>query len=455
MKSQTISAKTMLTPQGWRSDMHLTISVDGKIEAIHEGLARDGVTVDVLLPAISNVHSHAFQRLLAGLTEHRSSTQDDFWSWRAMMYRCLDYLQPEHFEIIAAMAQLEMLESGFGAVGEFHYVHHQTDGTPYERPSEISNRILQAALETGIGLTHLPVLYMRGGLDGRALAGGQMRFGCSTEKFALLHAELQTSFKGAPADFVLGAAAHSLRAVSEDGLSILGELAGAAPKHIHIAEQTAEVEEVLSALGARPTRWLLDNYDINDQWCLVHAIHLDPGEIHDLASSGAVVGLCPITEANLGDGIFEALLFAQQGGVFGVGSDSNVRICAAEELRMLEYSQRLRDRRRALLTDGEKSCGRYLFEMAAKAGAQALGRNAGTISVGAAADLVALDTASPALCGLSKDSLLDGWVFTGDSRCVSDVWAAGRHVVHQGRHIRRDEIVARFLTMVKQLRAAL
>ncbi len=435
--------------------MHLIIGEDGTIESVGEGCVAGGVTLDALVPAIGNVHSHAFQRLLAGLTERRGSERDDFWSWRELMYKCLDYLQPEHFEIIAAMAQVEMLESGFSAVGEFHYVHHQADGTPYAQPTEITNRILQAALETGIGLTHLPTLYMQGGLDGRALSGGQKRFGCSAEEFAALYADIKASFKDAPADFVLGAAAHSLRAVSTDGLSFLTDLDTGAPKHIHIAEQTAEVDEVVSFLGARPARWLLDHHDIDAHWCLVHATHLDTSEVRDLAASGAIVGVCPVTEANLGDGIFDAISFAAKGGAFAIGSDSNVRICAAEELRMLEYSQRLRDRRRVLLTEDGKSCGRYLFEMAAKAGAQALGRNAGTISAGATADLVALSTESPVLCGLSDDSILDGWIFAGDSKCVKDVWAAGRHVVKDGRHIRRDDVAPRFSTLAKAIRAAL
>ncbi|WDI30119.1 formimidoylglutamate deiminase [Hyphococcus flavus] len=455
MKSQTISAKTMLTANGWQSDMHLTIGEDGQIAAIKNGLAPNSTTVDVLLPAISNVHSHAFQRLLAGLTEYRTNAQDDFWSWRALMYKCMDYLQPDHFEIIAAMTQVEMLESGFSAVGEFHYVHHQPDGTPYDQPGEISNRVLQAALDTGIGLTHLPTLYMQGGLDGRALAGGQRRFGCTPEAFSALYSDIKKSFNGAPADFMLGGAAHSLRAVSSDGLSLLKDITEGAPTHIHIAEQTGEVDEVLSHLGARPVRWLLDNYDINSQWCLVHATHMDSSEINDLARSGAVAGVCPITEANLGDGIFEATQFADKGGAFAIGSDSNVRICAVEELRMLEYSQRLRDRRRVLLNDGNKSCGRRLLDMTATAGAQALGRSAGVISPGLIADLVALDQSTPVLCGLDKDAILDGWIFAGDSRCVSDLWAGGRHVVKQGRHIHREKIVPKFLSLMKEVRSAL
>jgi formimidoylglutamate deiminase len=452
-----IAAKQMLTADGWRQDAMLEIGDDGLISAISDAGPTADQTIGILLPALSNVHSHSFQRAMAGLAETRGPTAtDDFWTWRKVMYRFLDILSPDDIEVIAAQVQMEMLEAGFAAQAEFHYLHHAPGGQAYAQVEETSLRHMEAARLTGIGFTHLPVLYMQGGLDGRALEGGQLRFGCDLDAFQDLHSRLARHFAQVPDDHVLGVAPHSLRAVSREGLSAVVTLAPGKPVHIHAAEQVGEVEEVVEALGARPVRWLLDNMPVDERWCFIHATQMDPSETVDLARSGAVAGLCPITEANLGDGIFDGARFFQAGGRFGIGSDSNVRIALAEELRMLEVSQRLRDRRRVILTDAATpSNGRYLYERAARGSAQAIGRNGGRIEVGALADLVGLHDDHHAVCGLKQDAVLDAWVFAGSEDVVSDVWAAGRHMVSGGKHVHREKIARAFAQSIFRLRGAL
>ena len=457
MNRQRIAAKEVLTPEGWRRDAIVEIGPDGRIAGVYNKEKEHAAdfAAGVLLPAPGNVHSHAFQRAMAGLTEHRANPSDDFWTWRALMYHFVGRLTPDDIEIIATQVQMEMLEAGFAASGEFHYLHHQPDGTPYDNPAELTERLVAAAAETGIGYAHLPVLYRRGGMDGRALEGGQRRFGCTREQFQKLFEAAGALMKALPAYARLGVAPHSLRAVGKDDLDFAGALAPDSPIHLHIAEQTGEVEEALAHLGARPVEWLYANAEVDARWCLIHSTHMTGAEIKAVASSGAVAGLCPITEANLGDGIFAAKDFIATGGRFGIGSDSNIRISLAEELRALEHSQRLRDRKRAILSTPEKSCGRLLLEHAAEGGAQALGRNAGRIEKGALADLVALDADHPALSGLSGDRLLDAWIFASAESPITDVWAAGRHVVKDGRHIHRDRIRGRFNKVMTRLRAEL
>ena len=453
----TITAKQVLTPDGWRQNATIHVGDDGKIVSVGPPQDRADMQVGVLLPALSNVHSHSFQRAMAGLAERRGPTaNDDFWTWRQVMYRFLELLSPDDIEAIAALVQMEMLEAGYAAQAEFHYVHHAPGGLAYAQIDETSQRHLAAAQTTGIGYTHLPVLYSQGGLDGRSLTGGQLRFGCTPDQFADLFAKIQKSFSHTPADFHLGVAPHSLRAVSESGLQTAIELAPQGPIHIHAAEQTAEVEEVVSKLRARPIRWLLDNHPVDDRWCFIHATHLDDGEVADLARSTAVAGLCPVTEANLGDGIFRASDFLAEKGRVGVGSDSNVRIALNEELRMLEVSQRLRDKKRVVLSREETpSNGRYLYEKAAAGGAQALGRASGAITPGNYADLVALDDGHIGIIGLKDDPILDAWIFACTDDLVTDVWAAGRHIVTDGKHIRRRSILDRFEKTIKKLRASL
>ena len=455
-----IHAETALLPDGWARDVVVTIA-EGRIVSAVSGDLRDAgrhaderetgdLRVGCLLPAMANLHSHTFQRAMAGLTERRGNPADSFWTWRALMYRFLDRLTPADVEAIAAQVMVEMAEAGYAAVAEFHYLHHRPDGAPYDDLAEMAGRIVAAAQQTGLGLTLLPVLYQRGGLDGRALGAGQMRFGNDETRFAGLWDGAKRALSALPADAVLGVAPHSLRAVASEGLRFAASLGG--PIHIHVAEQQAEVDEVLAHTGARPVEWLLDNMPVDSRWCAIHATQMLPDETLALARSGAVAGLCPITEANLGDGIFDGARFLAAGGVFGVGSDSNVRISLSEELRFLEYSQRLRDRGRAVLATPDKSTGRVLFEGAAQGGAQAAGRTSGRIEAGCWADLVTLDTRHLHLQGLAGDDLLDAFVFAGDDRLVTDVWSAGRHIVQGGRHIGRDAVETRFRTVMAKLR---
>ncbi|TXH96870.1 MAG: formimidoylglutamate deiminase [Pseudorhodobacter sp.] len=450
----TIHAKTALLPSGWADDVAIEIA-GGRVGAVTVGAKPEGQGVDCLLPAPVNLHSHAFQRAMAGMTEYRSAGQDSFWTWRTLMYRFLDRLSPEDVQAIAAMVMLEMAEAGYAAVAEFHYLHHAPGGAPYADIAEMSARIAAAAAETGLGLTHLPVLYERGGCDGRALTAGQLRFGNDPDRFARLWEGAAKALAHLPADTVLGVAPHSLRAASPAGIAAAAALNPATPLHIHVAEQLAEVTEVQAATGARPVEWLIGNTDLSPRWCLIHATQMEPHETEAMARSGAIAGLCPITEANLGDGIFDGARFQAHGGIYGVGSDSNVRISLSEELRLLEYSQRLGLKGRAMLADGDRSTGRVLYETAAKGGAVAGGRQAGQIAVGQWADLVALDCSGPDMAASRGDMLLDSFIFAGDDRMVAEVWSAGRHIVTGGRHPGRAGIIARYKAAVARLREAL
>jgi formimidoylglutamate deiminase len=449
-----IFAKQALLPSGWANNVRVEIE-RGVISCITPNSNRNlsDVLVDTLLPALANVHSHSFQRFMAGMTEQRSAGKDNFWSWRDLMYRFASLLTPEHIEAVAAQVFMEMQEAGYASVGEFHYVHHQQGGPHYDNIAELSHRVFAAAQTTGIGLTHLPVLYTYGGAGKAPLSDGQLRFGNSVDQFLKLFEAAQKHLAQLPADCRMGIAPHSLRATSpEDLKSVLAAHEGC-PVHIHIAEQTKEVDDVQAWLGTRPVEWLLNNFNIDANWCLIHATHMSESETVALAKSGAVVGLCPLTEANLGDGIFNGADYIKAGGAFGIGSDSNVQIALGGELRMLEYSQRLRDRARNVMVVREGSVGHSLYTKAAIGGAQALGRNAGSIETGKFADLVAVNSTNPQLCALTQNQVLDGIVFAGRDDVVSDVWSAGRHVVKDGRHINRDMIIAHYKKAVLSLLA--
>lgn len=434
-----IFAKKARLPDGWAQDVLVDIE-DGRIVGLRTGVCAGSVGVDCLLPALANLHSHTFQRAMAGMTEYRAAGRESFWTWRTLMYRFLDRLTPEQVQAIAALVFVEMQEAGYASVGEFHYVHHQLGGRRYDNLAELSARIAAAADQTGIGLTLLPVLYTYGGAGRQALAGGQLRFGNDPAQFLELVAAARGAIAHLPRDAQVGIAPHSLRATCPSDLAEV--LAGApnGPVHMHISEQPAEVEQISTWLGARPVDWLLDNADVTDRWCLIHATHMTKAETVGLAKSGAVAGLCPITEANLGDGPFNGPDYLAAGGRFGVGSDSNVRISLTEELRTLEYSQRLRDVERNVLVVGEGSVGETLYLGAAAGGAQAVGRDAGAIRIGALADLVAIDSQHVSLCALNDDKLLDGLCFAASDAVVTDVWSAGRHQVQGGRHVARDGV---------------
>lgn len=448
---EIVHAKQALTQNGWEDNVAVETR-GGRIVSVTADVPPQGVQVDLLLPASANLHSHAFQRAMAGLTETRGpDPRDTFWTWRQLMYRFLGRLTPDHVEAIAALVFMEMLEAGHAAVAEFHYLHHAVGGAAYADPAEMAARIVSAAQSTGIGLTLLPVLYMQGGCDGRALQGGQQRFGCDVERFNILHEASSKHIKRGPSDFGIGVAPHSLRAVDPGSLSAVLSL-GEGPIHMHLAEQVAEVEEVETHLGARPVEWLLNAHDVDADWCLIHCTQMTTTETEALARTGAVAGLCPITELNLGDGIFNATLFAGASGRFGIGSDLNVHIALFDELCTLDYSQRLRDRSRAAMAVPSCSAGRVLFESAVRGGAQALARDAGRIAPGALADLIGIETGNEWICDRRGDAALDSLIFGGRGRaCIRDVWSAGRHVVKEGRHHARERVVREFRNVLAEL----
>ena len=441
-----IHARQALTAAGWSENVRISVSSDGRISHIKTVKDLPETALDLLLPSPVNLHSHAFQRAMAGLAEARGTgSRDSFWTWRHLMFRFLEQMSPEQVEAISALAFMEMLEAGYGAVAEFHYLHNQKDGSVYQDPAEMCGRIIAAAETAGIGLTLLPTIYCQGGCDRRPLQSGQLRFANNADSFAALHANASAKTARSNLDCAIGVAAHSLRAVDPVSLAVAVELAAEGPFHIHAAEQTAEIGEVAAHLGARPVAWLLENQPVNDRWCVIHATHLTESETSGLAASGAVAGLCPITESNLGDGIFAGELFARCGGRFGIGSDSNVHVDLFDELKTLEYAQRLQNQRRAILADRDRSTGRFLFESAAGGGAAAAARACGAIAAGNFADLIGLQTDNEWVCGRKGDAVLDSLVFTGRGRnCISDVWSAGRHLVQDGWHIGRERIVAEY-----------
>ncbi len=441
---RTLWFEAALLPDGWARDVRIGIA-GGRIVSLETGVAHspaDEGGGGVALPGVANVHSHAFQRAMAGLTEARGPSDDDFWTWRELMYRFLDRGGPEEIEAITALAFMEMLEGGFTRVAEFHYLHNDPSGVVYSDRAEIAARIVTAAQATGIALTLLPVFYAHAGFGGQPSAHGQRRFINDLDGFADLVTRCRALAADLP-DAVVGVAPHSLRAVSPDELTAIPALAGDGPIHIHVAEQTKEVADCLAWSGARPVEWLLANAPVDSRWCLIHSTHVTEAEWRGVVARGAVVGLCPITEANLGDGVFPAVDFTRAGGRFGIGTDSNVQIGVAEELQMLEYSQRLALRGRAVMADPERSTGRALFDRALAGGVQATGAASG-LSVGASADIVSLDTSGVAFGGRSGDAVLDSWIFGAPTGSIRSVWRAGREVVKDGRHIARDGIEARY-----------
>lgn len=433
-----VCARHALTAEGWRQDVAIRIG-GGAVTAI--GPAPAGAAMfDVLLPGMANVHSHAFQRAMAGLTEFASAEgRDNFWNWREVMYHFLEILTPEDVERVARQFYIELLKQGYTAVGEFHYLHNDSKGHPYADPAELSHRIIAAAAASGIHLTHLPVMYETANFGGIPAHEGQRRFALTPGSYLRLLESLQKHYRDTPG-LSLGIAPHSLRAVTPETLAHLHSalpglgLAGC-PIHIHAAEQEKEVADCLSWSGKRPVEWLLAAQPVDKSWCVIHATHMTPQETAGLAASGAVAGLCPTTEANLGDGIFPAEAYARAGGRIAIGSDSNVCTSPWEELRLMEYAQRLTLKKRNVLTGPYGAAvGRNLFERAARGGAQALGLNAGRIAIGARADLVALAMDTPWLVDKTADALLNTVIFGSPPR-VTDVFVAGRQVVAQGRHM--------------------
>ena len=451
-----IWAEQALTSNGWENSVVVEISENGRIASVEAERKPVGERHSILIPAGTNVHSHAFQRAMAGLAESRpSKSRDDFWGWRQLMYKFLERLAPDEVEAIAAFVQMEMLEAGYASVGEFHYLHHGRGGKRYERISEMSARIAAAAAKSGIGLTLLPTLYERGGCDGRPLEGGQRRFGCSLDEFAELIEGAEADVAHLTNDCVVGTALHSLRAVSADSVVEGAGLRTASPIHIHAAEQRDEVVDVEAATGRRPVDWLLEHAGLNGRWCLIHCTHMTDSEAIGLANSGAVAGVCPITESNLGDGIFNGIKYFGSGGSIAVGTDSNVQVTQAGEFRTLEYSQRLSANCRSALAVRSPSTGRSLLEACAEGGARAIGRHSGSIAPGMLADLVELDGDHANLQELAGDRILDAWIFAEKHGMVRAAWSAGRKLVRDGIHIRRDEIEAEYRKINGRLRDAI
>lgn len=402
-----------------------------------------------VLPGMPNLHSHAFQRAMAGLAEKRGSHDDSFWTWRETMYAFASRIGPDELRAIAAQLYVEMLKAGYSHVCEFHYLHHAPDGKPYADPATMSLAIAEAAKEAGIGLTLLPVLYMTGGFDGRALSERQLRFGMDVQAYLRLIENLRALQSPM---LRVGIALHSLRAVPEAAMreALASPLAQVAVIHIHIAEQIGEVEECAAVRGARPVRWLLDHADVDARWCLVHATHLDESEIAGIAKSGAVAGLCPTTEANLGDGLFPLAEYLDANGTLGIGSDSHISVSPVEELRWLEYGQRLVARKRNVAARvADASVGENLWRAALRGGAQASGL--APFGEGARADLLVLDDSSPLLAARDERNALDSFIFAGNAPLVRDVMVNGEWVVRDFRHRDEERIAARFRKAVEAL----
>jgi formimidoylglutamate deiminase len=454
--------ESALLPSGWARQVGISSS-GPLIERVTVGVAAqpEDERHAIGVPGLPNVHSHAFQRGLAGLTERRGPRADSFWTWRELMYQFVGRISPEQLEAISALAFVEMLEAGFTHVAEFHYLHHDPDGQPYADPGELAGRVAAAAAHAGIGLTLLPVFYAHGGFGGAPPAARQRRFLSDPEGFARIVAACRRvvqSLSGAS----VGVAPHSLRAVTPEELAAVVQLADGGVIHIHIAEQVREVEECLGWSGRRPIEWLLEHARVDERWCLVHATHAADAELAGIAARRAVVGLCPLTESSLGDGIFPAASFLAHHGRFGIGSDSNILLDAAAELRTLEYSQRLAQRARNVLSAGG-STGRTLFDAALAGGRQALrgaqhaapagGAPPAGLAPGAPLDLVTLAPGHPALLERREDEILDSWIFAAGRDVIDGVWRAGVKLVSGGRHRDRDAIVARYAQALQRLRA--
>jgi len=446
-------ARHALLPDGWQRDVLLEWDERGDLSAVTPGAAAPAGAelAQLVLPGMVNLHSHAFQRALGGLTEKAGDGPDSFWTWRDLMYRFARHVTPDHIEAIAAQLFSECLRHGYTAVCEFHYLQRDPQGRMYARPAETAERVVAAADTAGIGLTMLPVLYSHAGFGGQPLKPEQQRFRTDTAD-ALRIVEALEPLRGAQVE--VGAAPHSLRAAAIGQIAeLIQALPAGRPLHIHIAEQQAEVEQCLAHTGLRPVRYLMEQLMIDARWCLVHATHLDAGEIAALAASGAVAGLCPSTEANLGDGLFALAPFLAAGGRFGIGSDSHISQAAVEELRWLEYGQRLAQQRRNVAASArQRHVGEFLWQGALRGGAQAAGRPLGALAAGKRADLIVLDHEHPNLEGIDAADVLGTFVFCGNDNLVNDVMVGGRWVVRNHEHRGQTAIARRYQQTVADLR---
>lgn len=448
-------ARHALLPQGWQGDVLLEWDSHGDLVKVDAGAKAplNVARVDYVLPGMVNLHSHAFQRALGGLTEQAGDGPDSFWTWRELMYRFAARITPDQIEAIAAQLFAECLRHGYTSLCEFHYLQRDVDGSSYARPAETAERVAAAGQAAGMGLTLLPVLYSHAGFGEKPLAPAQARFRTNVDEVLGIVAALGKLRSG---QLEVGAAPHSLRAATVEQINALvAGLPPDRPLHIHIAEQQGEVEQCLAHAGRRPVDYLMDHVALDRRWCLVHATHLNDAEVAALANSGAVAGLCPTTEANLGDGLFPLAPYIAAGGRFGIGSDSHVSQSPVEELRWLEYGQRLQQQKRNIAhTPAQRQVGDYLWQAALDGGASAAGRRVGALEAGRRADLLVLDGAHPNLDGVLASEVLGRVVFCGNDNLVRDVLCGGRWVVQGGRHMAQDAIARRYRQALKELRAA-
>lgn len=448
---KAVFAPLAMLPEGWAEQVLIEFDAAGTVTAVKPGVAPvAGIdrAQGPVLAGMPNLHSHAFQRAMAGLAEVALNPEDSFWTWRDLMYRLVGRLTPEQVEDIARYLYIDMLKGGYTAVAEFHYLHHGLDGKPYADLAEMSRRVLSAADSVGIGITLLPVLYAHGGFGGKAPSDGQRRFINSIDQYLKLQ-DILAKDCAAPGRR-LGFCFHSLRAVTLDEIqAVMDSSRDGRPVHVHIAEQQKEVDDCVAWSGRRPIQWLYDKVAVDDRWCLIHATHAEADEVTAMAKSRAVAGLCPTTEANLGDGLFPAVDFLAEGGRLGIGSDSHVSLSVVEELRWLEYGQRLKHERRNRLYGPNKHVAGHLYRASLQGGAQALGQKMGAIAVGNRADLVVLDGQHPLLAHVSGDDILGRWLFAGFNRIVKDVMVGGEWVIQDGRHADEIEAGRAFAAAVK------
>ena len=456
---KTLFASDALLADGWARDVLLEWDEQGTLTRVATGQARGNApqSAGPVLPGMSNVHSHAFQRAMAGLAEFRGHPTDDFWTWREEMYRLVRLLQPDDIEAIARHLYIEMLRHGYTSVGEFHYIHRDPAGQPYGDRAEMANRILAAAGDTGIALTLMPVLYAYGGLGNRPLSAAQKRFGGDPASILELVSELR-GFHLPHATLRFGVAPHSVRAV--DAL-MLTELVDAAtrmdvtmPIHMHVSEQVGEVTDCVGTHGVTPLEWIANLVDVDERWCFIHATHLTQIEMRKLAQARGSIGLCPVTEANLGDGIFELERWLETQAPWGIGGDSHVSVSPFEELRSLEYSQRLRQRvRNVASSEQSPDVAANLWRQAAEGGAAALAQPAGALASGRRADFVVLEGGDADFESLAAPAMLGVAMFGGNSNRVRDVFIAGEPVVTQGRHPAAEQASAGYRAALRRLRA--
>lgn len=451
---QILRFEQALLPGGWAQNVSVVIDDGGDIVRVTESPAGTGIGTlpGCALPGVPNLHSHAHQRAMAGLAEYTGAGADSFWSWREVMYGYVSRIAPAQLQSIAAMLYLEMLKSGYTTVAEFQYLHHDRAGRPYQNPAEMSLRTCVAAADVGIGMTCLPVLYQSGDFGGKAYQSGQKRFINDLDSYCNINSQIVDYIANID-DINSGLAVHSLRAVGPELLqqALACRVPADGPIHIHIAEQNKEVDACIAWSGQRPVEWLLSHCDVDRYWCLVHATHMNDEEAEQLAETGAVVGLCPTTEANLGDGMFRARPYLAHKGRFGLGSDSHISVNPVEEMRWFEYGQRLLHKSRNVVASEGMSTGRFLFERAVAGGARACGRKTGRIEPGFRADLIVVDTRHPILFERSGDALLDSWIFSGNANLIEHVFVGGRHVIENGAHADEERIVENFKAAVPGL----